>query len=326
MVEHGAATDDPPAQNQKNTHNPRRQGCCLSRPSGADSPYPESTTPTSSHAINEAPTPTSNPPSPSPAASATIITTTPGGPPHHRRRRAPQQPLDQHINKPLRAHAWTSKTTRWTRAALDRERADFFDTRVSGRPEVWQALHAALQVLWDPPSAQEDDGAQGLATAQSILDAAEITLPTGRLRDGAYDDLGNYYAFHEWIVSDPENMVEEDEEGERGDGVAVDDEDAKTVGPFGGEAEEEDVVRRREEKGKAVVDVRDLVVVYARLSENGRDIKLSVAKDESVRSVARRVLEESGVRNFPPLSLSVSLSIASHHANSGNSSRGRTGA
>lgn len=261
------------------------QGCCLSRPSGEDSPYPDSTTPASSHAINQ--------PAPEPAADPEQASSAAQQAP--RRRRRSQQPLDQHINKPLRPHTWASKNSRrWTRASLDRERAAFFDTRVTGRPEIWQALRAALEVLWD--GGVEGDETGGLATAQSILDAAEITLPTGNLAHGAYDNFGNYYAFHEWIVSDPVNIVEDgDEDGEDGEGRAgVDEGDAKTVPPFeGDEEEEEDVLRRREEKGKAAV--RDLVTVSARLSENGRDIKVKVFPSDPVRSVARIVLKESGV-------------------------------
>lgn len=285
----------------RNTDTPRK-GCCLSRPSAEDSPYPQSTTPTSSHAaINQpAPEPPADPEQVSPPAQ-----------PSRRRRRA-QQPLDQHINKPLRRHVWASRDRRWTRASLDRERAAFFDTRVTGRPEIWGALRTALEVLWAGGEGLDGDGTGGLATAQSILDAAEITLPTGDVAHGAYDSFGNYYAFHEWVVSDPTNLVEEeDEEHEEEDGeggAGVDGEDAKTVPAFEvGEAEEEgedDVLRRREEKGKAVVNVKDLVTVYARLSENGRDIKVSVSKSESVRSVARKVHEESGVCSplfsFPP--------------------------
>lgn len=263
------------------------QGCCTSSPTGDDSPYPDSTTPTSSHAINQPP-PTPTPADPNPIQAP-------------RRRRRAQQPLDQHINKPLRRHVWTSKR-RWTRAGLDAERAAFFDTRVTGRQEVWGALHAALQVLWDPVGAGGEDGAGGLATAQSIIDAAEITLPTGDLARGAYDGLGNYYAFHEWVVSDPENLVEEGDEGSEVSEVGeLEREDVKGTGVEEREVEGEEAVRRREEKGKGVVDVRDLITVYARLSENARDIKVCVAKSESVRSVARKVLEESGVSLGSPI-------------------------
>lgn len=206
-------------------------------------------------------------------------------------------PLDKHINKPLRRHVWASKGRAWTRAALDRERADFFDTRVTGRPEVWQSLRTALEVLWDPVAqGAAADGTDGLATAQGILDAAEITLPTGDLAQGAYDQLGNYYPLSEWLVADPTNLVEDD--------VTVADEALSTADLkddlAGGDEttedlDEDDNLRRREEKGKAVVDARDQLSVLARLSETARDVTVSFLKSDTVRVVARKIQEESGV-------------------------------
>jgi Ubiquitin-binding domain len=175
---------------------------------------------------------------------------------------------------------------------LARERADFFDTRVTGRPEVWQTIHSALQVLWDPlGQGANGDGSNGLATAQLILSAAEITLPTGDLAQGAYDSLGNYYALPDWVVADPSNMSEDDDTAETGDGkgdVTAGEETAE-------ELDDDEAMRRREEKGKAVMDARDQITVQARLSENSHDVVVSVGKSESVRSVARKIQEESEV-------------------------------
>ncbi|KAH7110964.1 hypothetical protein EDB81DRAFT_863008 [Dactylonectria macrodidyma] len=157
-------------------------GCCFSRSSGPNSPYPGGAPNASSRAIN--PPPLSLP---EPAHGDN-----PRG--ASRRRRREQRPLDQHIDKPLRRHEWSSRDRSWTRRGIATERADFFDTRVTRRPEVWQTIHAALQVLWDPVDQDaQDDGSNGLATAQMILSAAEISLPTGNLVNGVYDALGNYY-------------------------------------------------------------------------------------------------------------------------------------
>ncbi|KAL2756463.1 hypothetical protein ACRALDRAFT_2104908, partial [Sodiomyces alcalophilus JCM 7366] len=222
-----------------------------------------------------------------------------------RRSRRENQPLDQHINKPLRRHVWTSTDRTWTRAAIDRERADFFDTRVTARPEAWQAIHAALQVLWDPVGqGAADDGTNGLATAESILHAADITLPTGNLAQGVYDILGNYYPLPEWVVADPENLAENDAEGEARDRrtshEGVDDEDMK--GDWTGaddddsdDLDEHEAAKRREEKGKAVVQVQDLIPVRARLSENARDITVSIVKTDPVRTLAWRVQEAASL-------------------------------
>ncbi|KAK8045553.1 hypothetical protein PG993_005577 [Apiospora rasikravindrae] len=274
-----------------------QSGCCFSTPNGPNAPYPGGAPSSSSaRAIN------------SPRLAANTIEEAVRNPrsPHsgedmrsvsrRNRRTAPsQQPLSQHIDKPLRRHTWVAKNRTWTRQQLVRERADFFDTRVTGRPEVWQTIRAALDVLWEADTAartrskaaaatngNEEDGGESrstvdddtaLATAQSILKAAEVTLPTGNLANGVYDALGTYYAVPEWIVCDPVNETAED----------IDD--------------EEEALRRREEKGKAVADVRDLIKIRARLSENSRDIVLAIGTNESVRSVIRKIKEEA---NLPP--------------------------
>lgn len=176
---------------------------------------------------------------------------------------------------------------------MAKERAEFFDTRVTGRSEVWQTLHAAIQQLWEPvPQATEED--EALATAQSILSAAEISLPTGNLVNGVYDSLGNYYQLPEWVVSDPDDVLADDTDGARdakGELAGIEDD-------VGAEEEEEDdpeAEQRRAEKGKAVVDVREQITVRARLSETGRDFQVTVGKSDSVRTVAKKVAQESSV-------------------------------
>jgi len=204
---------------------------------------------------------------------------------------------------------WTSQNRIWTPAALRRERIEFFDTRVTGRQEVWQTIHAVLEVLWASQRAvrngqmgrrSEDEGPSeqdpsiALATAQSILDAAEITLPTGDLHHGVYDAQGNYYQLPHHIVSDPTNLswnrgTEEDD---------LDDTKADITGEETAEETEHcegDAERRREEKGKAVVDIRDLMTVRARLSDGSRDVNVSVGKGASVRSIAKQIAEDAQV-------------------------------
>jgi hypothetical protein len=156
-----------------------------------------------------------------------------------------------------------------------------------------------------PETDQEDQGedvgpdeesrAAALATAQTILTAADITLPTGDLAQGAYDLTGNYYPLPEYIVSDPVNIsLVQHQSGSFRDAKAdftageesVDDEDFES---------DEEAERRREEKGKSVLNARDQIQVKARLSEGARDIVISVGRCERVRSVARRLMEEAGV-------------------------------
>ncbi|KAH7160085.1 hypothetical protein B0J13DRAFT_120796 [Dactylonectria estremocensis] len=256
-------------------------GCCFSRSSGPNSPYPGGAPNASSRAIN--PPPLSLP---EPAHGDS-----PRG--ASRRHRREQRPLGQHIDKPLRRHEWSSRDRSWTRRGIATERAAFFDTRVTGRSEVWQTIHAALQVLWDPVGQDaHDDGSSGLATAQMILSAAEISLPTGNLVNGVYDTLGNYYQLPEWVVSDPQNLVEEPDVSAKGDAsTACDD----TTAEDDMTDDDDEIDGRKREKGKEVIDVREMVPLRARLSENGQDINLSIGESEMVKNVARKIAQEAAL-------------------------------
>ncbi|CAG8949329.1 hypothetical protein HYFRA_00004955 [Hymenoscyphus fraxineus] len=254
----------------------QKQGCCLSHSTTSNSPYPPE--PNSSSRGITSSQPQSHSALPRPSTHGSNHST------HHSTRHT--QPLSTHINRPLKRHVWTCKTRLWTRTDIDRERTDFFDTRVSGRPEIWQTLRAALEIL----RGSEEGGAEGeeaMATAQLILDAAGITLPTGDLANGAYDGFGGFYPMPEHIVADPTNMAHSPPV------LVPDDEDKDGESD---EPDEEEILRRREEKGKAVVNDRDLISVTARLSDGaGQDVVVSVGKDDTVRFLARRLLEEAGL-------------------------------
>ncbi|KAJ1920887.1 hypothetical protein IWQ60_006898 [Tieghemiomyces parasiticus] len=102
-------------------------------------------------------------------------------------------------NRPLaprHAYAWQSEKPRLTRAALEHERAAFWDTAPAyeGRPEIWQALHLVCT-------------ADSRRLAQTIVDSAQISVPTGRLNDGCYDILGNRYVVPLYCLNDPSNLL-----------------------------------------------------------------------------------------------------------------------
>jgi Ubiquitin-binding domain len=146
-------------------------------------------------------------------------------------------------------------------------------------------IRAALEVLWSSDESDEPGG--GIATAQTILDAADITLPTGDLANGAYDAFGAAYGMPEWVVADPENMdleeerieINADKDTEEGEGI-----------------DEEEAERRREEKGKAVIAASDLITVKARLSvRGGADIAVQIGKRDTVRLLMKRIIEEAEV-------------------------------
>ena len=126
-----------------------------------------------------------------------------------------------------------------------------------------------------------------ISTAQSILDAAAITVPTGDLKNGAYDEAGNLYQIPEYIISDPQNIVLDQQEtigkGETSNEVTDDD---------------DEIERKREEKGKEVLKSGDIVKVKARLSDRGgADIIIPLGKEQPVRILVRRIQEEASVRS-----------------------------
>lgn len=155
-------------------------------------------------------------------------------------------------------------------------------------------MHAALQQLWTPISPDKSND-EGLTTAQTILSAAEISLPTGNLINGVYDSLGNYYQLPEWVVSDPSDVVDDDTDDTRdakGELAGIDDDTGAGEEDYNDDPEAE---QRRAEKGKAVVDERELITVRARLSETGRDFQVNVSKTDTVRSVAKKLAQVSSL-------------------------------
>ena len=183
--------------------------------------------------------------------------------------------MGEQFNAPLRPHVWTAKR-QWNRSQLDRERQEFFDTRVTGHAEIWATLKVVVGLLADGD----------ITTAQSILDAAAITVPTGDLKNGAYDEAGNLYQMPEHVISDPQNvLLDQHEENKKGEvsNEAIEEDDA--------------VERKREEKGKSVLKNGDIIKVRARLSDRGGpDVVIQLGKDQAVRLLARRVQEEANVR------------------------------
>ena len=233
--------------------------------------------------------------------------------------RSPRLNLPSHerYNALLTApYAWTSTTRTWTTTQLQRERHDFFDTRVTGRPEIWDALQNVCELV----------RAGDIATAQGILDAAGITLPTGTLVDGCYDEAGNLYRLPEVVVSDPVNTARGGDSQEEAmvdvgsrnsnniDGetiIGVPDAklattpEEKLLHGVDGDVDKEDtdtLERRREKKGKA--SERDAVKVRCRLSDRGGpDVVIALAKTQHVATLVRRVQVEGKV------CLSVLLSV-----------------
>lgn len=143
-----------------------------------------------------------------------------------------------------------------------------------------------MELLWTGGDEGDTDG--GLGTAQQILDAADVTIPTGDLATGGvYDSLGAHYSVPEYIVSDPENIAElparnsnEDKSGE----------DAEE------NLDADKILRRRQEKGKAVVNAEDLIIIRVKVSDREETpLKVTISKEDNARIVALKILEEASV-------------------------------
>ncbi|KAI8882542.1 hypothetical protein K501DRAFT_251317 [Backusella circina FSU 941] len=94
--------------------------------------------------------------------------------------------------------AWTSDTP-ITLAQLEQKRLLFWETVhfYGGRLEVWQALQAAFSEV-------------DIMMARSILEAVNVTLPTGNPCEGCFDELGNSYEIPIYCIVQPTNLTDED--------------------------------------------------------------------------------------------------------------------
>ncbi len=133
-----------------------------------------------------------------------------------------------------------------------------------------------------------------IATAQSILDAVGVTLPTGRMEDGGYDENGNLYRIPETIMSDPTNLADEDGD----DQTVVEMTESKGVKKIvDDESETKETIAEstHEDKGKAAVD-KDAMKIKCRLSDRGGpDVVILLGRTQTVGVLCRRIRDEGDV-------------------------------
>jgi hypothetical protein len=157
----------------------------------------------------------------------------------------------------------------WTRARLDKERTDWWDTRTTGSAEIWVVLRATVSAL------QTGD----LMSARALCEAAECTCPSGHVWKGVFDGRGEWYRIPEWLVFDVRGLVEDEE--------ALDgDEDSGT----GGEEQ------RAEEDG-----LGEAFKVKVRLSSSGKDVVVSIRRGEKVGALISKVKNLAKVSWAPSL-------------------------
>jgi hypothetical protein len=134
-----------------------------------------------------------------------------------------------------------------------------------------------LDILWTGGDDMDTDG--GLATAQQILTAAEITVPSGDLANGVYDSFGAFYSLPEHVVSDPVNIVLTDSLNAADE--AGGSEDAKE-GP---------VV-----EDKRIISPEERISVKARRSDGVvKDLVITASKKDSIQLLSTKFMEAAKV-------------------------------
>jgi hypothetical protein len=85
---------------------------------------------------------------------------------------------------------------------LHRQRTEFWETapQYDGLTETWNTLRVAVEL-----SHQND-----LITAQAVLDSAGITIPTGDLGQGCYDEQGHRFVLPDFVLAEPSNIMDDD--------------------------------------------------------------------------------------------------------------------
>ena len=169
----------------------------------------------------------------------------------------------------------SSRRKVWSRRSLEHEREVFFETQTTGAQEIWGTLRVATELL-----RQGDIG-----TAQTIVDAAEVTVPYGDLAYGVFDSQGQFYQMPEWAIADPAEVHDCDPDDSSG-------EEQKS----GKDSEDSEI--RRDVKGKGVMRASETFEVRARLSDRGgpgADVCIQLGKEDNVKILVRRIKEEASV-------------------------------
>jgi len=292
-------------------------GCCVSsNRSPPSSPYGHSTPP-AEHTESRAPIATvethhasssSITPSAAPAASQSLLSHTQPSRQHQSSSRSqiishlqsspsvssPLQRSSRGLNPPPPSskispppfHSADELTRRphFTHSDLLRERQAFFETRVTGRPEVWAAIRLVCELV--------EKGE--LIEAQAVLEAAGCTCPTGAIwgkRGGVFDELGQKYTVPPWVVGEPEGILNgsEDSDVEIRRGKDEVNSEGDDIGPKKGE----------KGKGRAVEDegVNNGAKVRVRLSHTARDLAINISMVQKVHVLIRKVRD---IADIPP--------------------------
>lgn len=136
-----------------------------------------------------------------------------------------------------------------------------------------------------------------IATAQGIANAVNVTLPTGHLEDGCYDERGNLYKIPEEVLSNPINLQPDEAEV---DGATVVEMPSEVKPKLSAAAL---VTPTKESSPKIVTEKQDVAVVNkgketipedaihlkCRMSDRGTDVATYIAKGENVSVLSTRI-------------------------------------
>jgi hypothetical protein len=192
------------------------------------------------------------------------------------------------ISVPFITHQGNHATTgSLTLLELFNARADYFDTRITGRAEVWAAVRLVSELV--------EQGS--LAEAQAVLDAAGCTCPTGSLwgrKGGVYDEFGERYEVPVWCVARPVTVAEptpREAEAARSAGASVregTEDDAKERNGTDGV-----VLLGQESRGKAKAVEHTMagreISVKARLSHSARDVVIQIGNEDNVNVLLQQI-------------------------------------
>jgi len=142
-----------------------------------------------------------------------------------------------------------------------------------------------------------------LADAQGILDALCVTLPTGKLEEGAYDENGNLYKIPEAVISDPTDLIEDTTDVDSQTVTGTSDIDAIALKLEAAEGanlrkSKQDSVAEKAKAAKGKTPVRDAVRVRCRLSDRGSpdcDVTVVLGRSERVGLLATRIQAEKDI-------------------------------
>mmetsp|Transcript_10785 Transcript_10785/g.34315 ORF Transcript_10785/g.34315 Transcript_10785/m.34315 type:complete len:222 (-) Transcript_10785:97-762(-) len=146
---------------------------------------------------------------------------------------------------------------------IARMRDEFWDTTVEGNPQTWAALRVVAETIV----------AGDIAQANALLEASNITTPSGTLRE-CYDERGRQYSVPDYCLSYPTNLFQDKEK-----------------------------LARKPRRG---APSKEVIPIKLRMAGQTKDVALEVALNRTVVSVKEEYLSklpddkapEGGVRFF----------------------------